>query len=55
VTETNQLVGTLRRQGVRCEVVIYEDEGHGLARLANRLDALPRAVAFLDDVLSGTA
>jgi dipeptidyl aminopeptidase/acylaminoacyl peptidase len=31
--------------------VIYEDEGHGLARLANRLDAYPRAFAFLADVL----
>jgi dipeptidyl aminopeptidase/acylaminoacyl peptidase len=38
---------------VRCELVIYEDEGHGLARLANRLDAYPRAVEFLDDVLGG--
>jgi hypothetical protein len=30
---------------------IYEDEGHGLARLANRLDAYPAAVTFLHDVL----
>jgi dipeptidyl aminopeptidase/acylaminoacyl peptidase len=30
---------------------VYDDEGHGLARLANRLDAYPRAVEFLDEVL----
>ncbi|MHB1928971.1 MAG: alpha/beta hydrolase family protein, partial [Acidimicrobiales bacterium] len=53
VAETEQLAGELRRRGVRCDLVIYEDEGHGLGRLANRLDAYPRAVAFLDDVLKG--
>ena len=51
VSEAEQLVAKVRRQGVRSELVIYEDEGHGLARLANRLAAYPRAVAFLDEVL----
>jgi dipeptidyl aminopeptidase/acylaminoacyl peptidase len=51
VSETEQLVENLTRRGVRCHLEIYEDEGHGLARLANRLDAYPKAVAFLDDVL----
>jgi dipeptidyl aminopeptidase/acylaminoacyl peptidase len=51
VSEAEQLVAKVRQQGVRSELVIYEDEGHGLARLANRLDAYPRAVAFLDEVL----
>ena len=51
VSEAEQLVANLRRRGVRCELAIYEDEGHGLARLVNRLDAYPRAVAFLDEVL----
>jgi dipeptidyl aminopeptidase/acylaminoacyl peptidase len=26
---------------------VYPDEGHGLAKRANRLDAYPRAIAFL--------
>lgn len=51
VTEAEQLVDSLRRRGVRCELCIYDDEGHGLARLANQLDAYPRAIAFLDEVL----
>jgi acetyl esterase/lipase len=51
VSEAEQLVANLRERGIRCELAIYEDEGHGLARLANRLDAYPRAVAFLDEVL----
>jgi dipeptidyl aminopeptidase/acylaminoacyl peptidase len=51
VSEAEQLVGSLRHRGIRCELAVYEDEGHGLARLENRLDAYPRAVAFLDDLL----
>jgi dipeptidyl aminopeptidase/acylaminoacyl peptidase len=51
VGETEQMVARLNERKVRCELVIYEDEGHGLARRANRLDALPRAVAFLAEVL----
>jgi dipeptidyl aminopeptidase/acylaminoacyl peptidase len=51
VSEAEQLVANLRDRGVPCELKVYDDEGHGLARLANRLDAYPRAVAFLDEVL----
>lgn len=51
VSEAEQLVSTVRERGVRCELLIYEDEGHGLARLANRLDAYPKIVAFLHEVL----
>ena len=51
VSEAEQLVARVRSRGIRCELRIYEDEGHGLARLVNRLDAYPAAVAFLQDVL----
>jgi acetyl esterase/lipase len=50
VTEAEQLTARLQARGVRCELLIYEDEGHGLARLENELDAYPRAIAFLDEV-----
>ncbi len=53
VGEAEQIAASLRARGVACELVIYEDEGHGLARLHNRLDAYPRAAAFLDEVLRG--
>ena len=52
VGEAEQLTLSLERRGVRCELVVYEDEGHGLARLANQLDAYPRAIEFLDEVLA---
>jgi dipeptidyl aminopeptidase/acylaminoacyl peptidase len=49
--EAEQIVASLRNRNVPCELLVYPDEGHGLARLANRLDAYPRAMAFLDAVL----
>jgi hypothetical protein len=33
---------------------VYADEGHGLQKLANRLDAYPRVVAFIDEILGRT-
>jgi pimeloyl-ACP methyl ester carboxylesterase len=51
VTEAEQLVAQLGQRDIRCELVVYEDEGHGLGRLKNMLDAYPRALAFLDEVL----
>jgi acetyl esterase/lipase len=54
VSEAEQLTERLGRRGVRCELLIYDDEGHGLARLENQLDAYPRAIEFLDQVLGRT-
>ena len=51
VSEAEQLTSSLVGRQVRCELVIYEDEGHGLARLANKLDAYPRTLEFLDEVI----
>jgi dipeptidyl aminopeptidase/acylaminoacyl peptidase len=52
VGEAEQLAASLERRGVRCDLRIYDDEGHGLRRLANQLDAYPRAIEFLDSVLA---
>ncbi len=52
VSEAEQLCSRLLQRGVRCELVVYEDEGHGLARLGNRLDAYPRALTFLQGVMT---
>jgi dipeptidyl aminopeptidase/acylaminoacyl peptidase len=54
VSEAEQLTESLKRRGVTCELLIYEDEGHGLSRLENQLDAYPRAIDFLDQVLGRT-
>ncbi|MFP4312359.1 MAG: alpha/beta fold hydrolase [Nitriliruptoraceae bacterium] len=49
--EAEQLHAALSARGVRSELLVYEDEGHGLAKLANRIDAYPRVAAFLHEVL----
>ena len=36
-----------RKRGIRHELRVYDDEGHGLAKRANRMDAYPAAIAFL--------
>jgi len=38
---------SLVARGIQSELLIYDDEGHGLAKRANRLDALPKMLAFL--------
>ncbi|HEX5175077.1 MAG TPA: S9 family peptidase [Gaiellaceae bacterium] len=51
VSESEAIHQELVRRGVRCELVIYEDEGHPVEKLANRVDVFERAVAFLDEVV----
>ncbi len=48
LSEASQLAEALRSRGVECELLVYPDEGHGLAKRTNRLDAYPKAAAFLE-------
>jgi dipeptidyl aminopeptidase/acylaminoacyl peptidase len=45
--EAEQIADALRSRYVECTLLVYPDEGHGLAKRANRLDAYPRALVFL--------
>ncbi len=51
IEEAEQIVAALKKRNVPVEYLRYEDEGHGLAKLKNRLDAYPKMVAFLDRYL----
>ena len=51
VGEAEQIVKRVRDNGGTVEYLLYEDEGHGLAKLKNRLDAYPKIAAFLDEHL----
>lgn len=51
LSEAEQVAAAVRAGGVEVELVVYDDEGHGLAQRANRLDAYPRAIDFLGRVL----
>jgi dipeptidyl aminopeptidase/acylaminoacyl peptidase len=46
IVETEQIVKALRDRGREVEYLRYEDEGHSLAKAANRADAYPRVLAF---------
>lgn len=47
LSEAEQLHAELTGRGRECELLVYADEGHGLAKRANRLDAVPKALTFL--------
>ncbi len=49
VGEAEQIVEQAREQGVPVEKVIFADEGHGISKLENRIDAYTRVVDFLDE------
>ena len=52
VSEARQVVAAAREQGVPVRSLVFEDEGHGFAKLENRVEAYTAVVAFLDDHLS---
>jgi dipeptidyl aminopeptidase/acylaminoacyl peptidase len=51
VSEAEQIVAALRARDVPVVYRRYEDEGHGLSKLANRLDAYVKMADFLDQYL----
>jgi len=51
VSESEQIAAVLRAKGVECELLIFDDEGHTVEKLQNRIETFERAVQFLDRVL----
>jgi dipeptidyl aminopeptidase/acylaminoacyl peptidase len=47
LSEAEQIYAALTSRGRECHLLVYGDEGHGLAKRANRLDAVPKAMQFL--------
>jgi dipeptidyl aminopeptidase/acylaminoacyl peptidase len=54
LSEAEQIVAALAARNIAHVLKVYEDEGHGLAKRANRQDAYPAAISFLAALL-GTA
>ena len=52
IEEAEQIVAALKKRDIPVEYLRYEDEGHGLAKLKNRLDAYPKMADFLDKYLN---
>ncbi|MFN2276221.1 MAG: alpha/beta hydrolase family protein, partial [Candidatus Promineifilaceae bacterium] len=49
LSEAQQLVDAVRAQGVPVEFLVFEDEGHGINKLANKLVMYPAVIDFLAD------
>lgn len=47
VTEAEQAVTKLKEMGVEVEYLRYEDEGHGVVKMHNKLDCYKKIVAFI--------
>lgn len=47
LSEAEQVVAAVRASGADCPLLVYQDEGHGLAKRINQLDAYPQAFEFL--------
>jgi dipeptidyl aminopeptidase/acylaminoacyl peptidase len=45
--ETQQVVDAVKKRGGTAEAKIYENEGHGFARVENQIDAYQRVAGFL--------
>jgi dipeptidyl aminopeptidase/acylaminoacyl peptidase len=52
VSETKQAQKELQKLGKVFDLVIFEDEGHGLRKLDNRVNAYKRRSEFLDKHLN---
>jgi dipeptidyl aminopeptidase/acylaminoacyl peptidase len=52
VTEAEQIVATLEDLGRTVELIVFDDEGHGLVRRENQLVGWGRAVEFLNENLA---
>jgi Dipeptidyl aminopeptidases/acylaminoacyl-peptidases len=49
VGEARQIAEQAREQDVPVELLVFEDEGHGIAKLDNRIEAYTQVVDFLDE------
>jgi dipeptidyl aminopeptidase/acylaminoacyl peptidase len=47
-TEAEQVVAALKRRGATVEYKLFDDEGHGVSKLKNRLELYPLVADFLD-------
>jgi len=52
LSEAEQLVAALQARDVPVEFLVFDDEGHGVVKLKNKLVMYPAVVAFLDKHLT---
>jgi dipeptidyl aminopeptidase/acylaminoacyl peptidase len=52
VSESEHIHSVLTQKGIDCELLVFDDEGHTVEKLSNRIETFTRMVAFLDRVLA---
>lgn len=52
LSEAKQIVEKLTTLHREADLLVYHDEGHGLSKLKNRLDAYPKVIKFIEKSLS---
>lgn len=52
LSEAKQIVEKLTALHREADLLVYQDEGHGLSKLKNRLDAYPKVIKFIEKSLS---
>ncbi len=53
IGEAKQIAEALKKRGLPCELLTFEDEGHGVAKRKNQLIAYPAMVEFLNKHVKG--
>ena len=52
VSESEHIHAVLTQKGIPSELLIFEDEGHTVEKLPNRIETFTRIAEFLDRVLA---
>lgn len=52
VSESEHIHAVLTQKGIPSEILIFEDEGHTVEKLPNRIETFTRMTEFLDRVLA---
>ena len=55
VSEAEQIVNALRSRGKVVEAIIFDDEGHGISKLHNRVRAYSAVVKFFEKYVASRA
>ncbi len=51
LAEAEQVLKVLRSEKKEVDLLVYDDEGHGLAKRKNKLDAYPKMITFLNKAI----
>jgi dipeptidyl aminopeptidase/acylaminoacyl peptidase len=51
-TESEQIVNAIQKRAGQVQYRLFDDEGHGISKLKNRLELYPAVTSFLDQYMN---